>query len=298
MLIKFIIFSAERMTISVYSNTDLDSLEKMVTDNFQDVENKSIGQISYKTYVPAYRKQDLSKIVKIKTDKLMNKMTMCFILPPFLDQYRSNPLDIIGSMVGYEGKDSLLSCLIQEKLALELSSYPYNYCDYFTGFYIDIKLTKAGMESHERVMEIVFQYLAILGQQELSQRLFEEIRKLKNIDFTFKNKENGLGKALNCALNLTDYPPELVNVVDYLMEEYKPDEFAKALKLLKPESLLVMLKSDGFQNLDEKDKYFDTEFSRTDIDENKMLVLNQILEGKHLIKGIHIDEYNYLLTDL
>lgn len=61
-------------------------------------------------------------------------------------------------LFGHEGENSLLSYLIAEGLALELTSgYDHELWN-FSNFYVDITLTRKGLENVDKVTEAVFKY--------------------------------------------------------------------------------------------------------------------------------------------
>jgi secreted Zn-dependent insulinase-like peptidase len=60
--------------------------------------------------------------------------------------------------MGHEGENSLLSYLIQEELAFELSSYDIHEIWSKSILCADISLTKKGLENWQTVLEAVFFY--------------------------------------------------------------------------------------------------------------------------------------------
>ena len=61
-------------------------------------------------------------------------------------------------LFGHEGPNSLLSYLKNEGLAMELSTYADHELYAVSSFYLDITLTKKGLQEYERVLAIVFKY--------------------------------------------------------------------------------------------------------------------------------------------
>jgi insulysin len=55
-------------------------------------------------------------------------------------------------LVGHEGKNSLLSYLKQEDLALELGSYTDHLLDCYSNFEVEITLTQKGLQNYEDVI--------------------------------------------------------------------------------------------------------------------------------------------------
>jgi insulysin len=79
--------------------------------------------------------------------------------------YKSNPLKYISHLIGHEGPNSLLSLLIDEGLALELSSSQTEQMRTFSYFNLTIKLTKKGLENRNTVIKHVFAYLKMIQEK-------------------------------------------------------------------------------------------------------------------------------------
>jgi len=65
-------------------------------------------------------------------------------------------LNYFSHLFGHEGENSILSWLISEGLALELSAGPDHNLWGFSTFEINIKLTKKGLENYQKAVEAVF----------------------------------------------------------------------------------------------------------------------------------------------
>jgi insulysin len=62
----------------------------------------------------------------------------------------------MSHLFGHEGENSLLSYLISEGLALELSAGGDHELHSFSTFAIEVMLTKKGVENYEKVVEAIF----------------------------------------------------------------------------------------------------------------------------------------------
>jgi insulysin len=62
------------------------------------------------------------RLTQIEPIKELRTLELEFSLPAFLDHYASKPLSLIGSLIGHEGKGSLLSLLKEEDLATALGA--------------------------------------------------------------------------------------------------------------------------------------------------------------------------------
>ena len=80
------------------------------------------------------------------------------MLPYYEKDFKTKPLFYFSHLFGHEGQNSLLSYLISEGLALELSAYSDNELWTLSSFFIDITLTEKGLESINDVIEATFKY--------------------------------------------------------------------------------------------------------------------------------------------
>lgn len=108
---------------------------------------------------PAYTKENLGNIYRFVPVKDKDLLSFVWHLPSTEKFYKSQPLRYHSHLFGHEGENSLLSYLIAEGLALELTaSHDHELNGAFSNLNIDISLTKKGLAEYERVIEAVFQF--------------------------------------------------------------------------------------------------------------------------------------------
>ena len=61
-----------------------------------------------------------------------------------IKHYKNSPTHYLAHLFGHEGENSILSLLIKEGLALELSAGGSTELDLFTNFMVSVSLTKKG----------------------------------------------------------------------------------------------------------------------------------------------------------
>lgn len=115
------------------------------------------------------------------------------------------------------------------------------------------------------MIETVFEYLAMLRQKGLPKEIFEEIQATTRNQFEFKNKISGMNKAVRTSEALGDYPPELVNKINYMMENYEPEKFLETVERLTADDFYVILKNNEFENLTENGEYYGFEYSKENL---------------------------------
>ena len=106
-------------------------------------------------FTPEYK----SKLIKYVPVKDKNKLSLSWILPYFEKHIEEQPLHYISYLIGHEGYNSLLSYLISEGLAYELSSSTSHWLNSFSSLSVTITLTEKGLADHKQVIEAVFQYI-------------------------------------------------------------------------------------------------------------------------------------------
>ena len=77
-------------------------------------------------------------------------------MPYLKNEYKSNPLSYYTHLIGHEGENSLLSYLISEGLGNELAAGVDHELWSFSTFYVQVGLTKKGIQLYEKVVEAVF----------------------------------------------------------------------------------------------------------------------------------------------
>jgi len=150
-------YSSNIMTLTVSGKHDLDSLEKWTKEKFTPVENKDVTVPNLGDPAP-FPKERCGNMVKFVPVQDKDILTLYWVLPYCQKEYKSKPLDYLSHLFGHEGENSLLSYLISEGLALELSAGGDHELWSFSAFEVTITLTQKGLENYEQVIEAVFQY--------------------------------------------------------------------------------------------------------------------------------------------
>lgn len=156
-------YSANIMKLCVTGRHDIERLEELTRTLFSQVEDKSVIVPDLNAPVPAYDERNLGQIFRFIPVKDKDILSIVWHLPSSYEEYKTQPLRYHSHLFGHEGENSLLSFLINEGLALELSaSHDHELNGAFTNFNVDVSLTKKGLENYERVIEAIFQYAQIV----------------------------------------------------------------------------------------------------------------------------------------
>mmetsp|Transcript_24151 Transcript_24151/g.37095 ORF Transcript_24151/g.37095 Transcript_24151/m.37095 type:complete len:261 (-) Transcript_24151:1914-2696(-) len=148
-------YSANIMNLTVTGRHGVDQLQDWVVSKFSDVENKDVN-LPDLGHVAPYDKKNLSQLVKFVPVKDKDMMTFMWKLPYLQEEIKTQPMGYYSFLFGHEGENSLLSYLKSKGWANELSAGADHELWSYTNFYVDIHLTKKGLQHYEDVVEAVF----------------------------------------------------------------------------------------------------------------------------------------------
>ena len=253
-------YSSNRMMLAVAGPQDLDTLQAWVVPRFDLVKNRSLSEIRVST---KFMKRDPRfRLMRVKTVKDTRSLTLMFPLSRTLHYYKSQPLGMLGFLLGHEGKGSLLSLLKQENLATGLSAGGGDSNKSFSSFDVNIQLTPKGLQNYSIVIQRVFQYLRLLRKTGLPRTVFEEVKRMSEVDYRFAEKPEGTTLVNVFSTLMMYYPLRTVEIDPYLITEFKPRIFDSMLYSLIPENMLAILAAREVKTT-EKEEYYGVEYSLT-----------------------------------
>ena len=95
-----------------------------------------------------------------------------------------NPLGYLSHIFGHEGENSLLSELVKQDLAINLSSCPGTRLQSaFSEFKLDITLTEKGMRQYEDVIRLVFAMINKIKQEGPQDHTLREMQIMSDLRF-------------------------------------------------------------------------------------------------------------------
>jgi insulysin len=257
-------YAASNMRLAMLSNVSLSEQEHLARQYFGDIPDHPVK----KPFIdPNYRKPLKGKyrFIKIKTIKDSRSLGLEFPTIRLQDHLDSKPASVVASVLGYEGKGSLLSKLKEEGLALGLSAGGGDSHPNISSFDINISLTEKGEAEYQRVMEFVFAYIEMLRKTDIKEYTFKEIQAMAQTDFDWKSPQEGMGYVAGRAAQMQRYKLEDIETLPYLFAKHEPSAYRAILETLKPENMLVSLMSQKVTT-DKEEKYFGTEYAYQEIE--------------------------------
>eukprot|EP00116_Pleurobrachia_bachei_P008371 sb/3468633/ len=136
-------------------------------------------------------------------------------------------------------------------------------CTNYSRFTVEIGLTDAGFEKYRDVLVLLFQYIAMmrdnlpcerlpnveggLEHNNMFPRLYEECKKMYQIDFDFMEEEEPYDNVENLSENMLLYPAEHYISGPELFYEHQPDLVTSLLNDMNPHTMLLTLQSKTYQ---------------------------------------------------
>lgn len=257
-------YSANVMKLVVLGREDLDQLTSWVIEKFSGVRNTGREPPLFDR--SPLTQEQLQKQIFAKSVKDVRKLKIAFPIPDQGPHFRSKPGSFLSHFIGHEGEGSILSHLKKKGWCDRLSAGATGDANGFEFFKISIDLTQEGLKNHEKVLESVFKYIHLLRNSNLEQWTHDEVARLSELMFRFKEKIDPADYASSTATQMQmPYPREWILSGGWLMRDFDRDLIKHTLDHLTPENcrVVVMAKTlpDGSTSWESKEKWYGTEYS-------------------------------------
>lgn len=183
-----------------------------------------------------------------------------FPVPPVDQHYRKKPLYYLGSLLGHEGKGSLLSVLKLQGWAETLTAGAFISTETVALFQIDISLTEAGLAEQDTIVGLVFAAIDRVVNRGIEEWRFAELQRLGEIAFRFQERASSIATVRSLASKLHYYEPAEVIVGDYLLRAYDPALIRHFAAFLNPDNAIIAITAPEVETHQVTD-YFATPYS-------------------------------------
>ncbi len=250
-------YSANRMALVVLGKEPVDTLKRWVQAKFAGVRN--VGTEPQRARAPLFAPGRLPARLDVVPLKEQRRMTLSFPIPPVEAHYRAKPVAYIANLLGHEGKGSLLSLLKAKGWVEDLSAGLGISHRTEATLELSMRLTQEGVGHVEAIAAYAFEYLRLIRRQGLERWIFEEQRRLAEINFRFQEKSAAIRYVSRLADNLQRYPAQDVLRGPYAMDEYEPALIEDYLERLVPANVLISVSAHGLET-DSREPWFDTPY--------------------------------------
>ncbi|XP_014469183.1 PREDICTED: uncharacterized protein LOC106741566 [Dinoponera quadriceps] len=236
-------YSANIMSLCVFSNEDLDKLEDMVTRLFCEISSKI--QTTSLTNKPCYEsfmnEHSAFNTVCIVPKENINSLVLSFYLPDLQEKYPSKSMSYISYILAYGGKGSLTAILKARDWCNSFTSATDVICKGYNFFSMTFDLTEDKLKHIGDIIKLVFQYLHWLKEQITESRKIDEIftdyKNITNMIFRYKEIPASISYMVSNAKALLLYPMSDVLSAERIISKWNKQEMPLMMNYLQPTNM-------------------------------------------------------------
>jgi len=255
-------YSANRMKLVVLGRENLDEQQDWVEELFSPVANKNLPRYRWDGISP-FTENELNTIIFAKPVFDMRVLDMYFLYPDEEELFESQPGRYLSHLIGHEGPGSILAYLKNKGWANGLSAGPSPLCPGSAFFSISIRLTEEGLKSYQAIVKSVFQYLSMVNDTPPQQWIFDELKRMSEVDFRFRQKAPASKTASGLSSVMQrPYPRDWLLSGPSLMRSFNPEAIKKGLAHLRPDNFRLTIVSQEYPGKwEKKERWYGTEYT-------------------------------------
>lgn len=251
-------YSAERMALALAGTASLDELEKLARSIFSAIPRRDLPVIPREPrFLP---REDALRLATIEPVRELRQLLLEFPIPPVRPHFAGKPGDLAVSLLNYAGEGGLIRGLKDADLATTIGAFHWERTPGYGSLFIMADLTPAGAEQRQRVMEIVFAYLAHLRAAPFPAAFFADQARIAALRETYDDRGEGADLATRLANNALFYPLELAERADLVWGAPDEPAYRAILAALTPDNMLATFAAKGVPT-DRSEKIYDVQYA-------------------------------------
>ena len=264
-------YSANRMKLVVLGRESLQELEGWVLELFSGVPNKNLHRLRWDG-IPALDEPELMTQIFVKPVMEQRLLKIDFTYPDEEELFVSHPSRYLTHLIGHEGSGSALAYLKELGLANSLFAEVSAHYPGKALFCIDLRLTEKGGQHYREVLKIIFQYIAMLKQNPPLVWILDELSRLAEVEFKFRQKRPPFRIASDLAQLMQKACIPREHLLSYtLIRKFDPQNIERGLSHLRPDNFRFFVIDQQFPgDWDAKEKWYKTEYKLEKIPEDLM----------------------------
>ena len=227
-------YSANLMKLVLVGNQSSKELAKLARKYFSKIDNKKVERPV--TNIPAYRAEDLSKEIFIKSKVKSPIFLIEFPIKDNRKSWKSKPNQYISKLINSQEDGSLMVKLQDEGLIQNGQAVfmPSAWGKDGSAF-IEYSLTEKGESNKDTILFLTYQFIDLIKSTGVDKAYFDELASINKIQFDDYQSPSALGLAVGFGQRVFDWQAE--NLIDfaYVTSEYDPNAIMSTLSQLTPE---------------------------------------------------------------
>ncbi|EJC99115.1 uncharacterized protein FOMMEDRAFT_94441 [Fomitiporia mediterranea MF3/22] len=199
-------YCAGRMRLAVVGRDSLDELTRSVVNLFWLIKNTKQDPAPLVSSDQPYGKEELGKIVYVKTIEEMYQITITFPIPWQVPLWRESPTYFITHLLGHEGQGSLHAYLKNKGWIISLVAGDAIPGRGISLFKVWIALTKDGFKNYQEVILTCFKFINLLHGSTFPEWMQKELKIIQEISFRFEEKGHAVPHACSIATSSMRFP--------------------------------------------------------------------------------------------
>lgn len=264
-------YGAHNVKLCVVGRASLDGLQKAVEDTFGGLAHSNgkprlITGVEGKMFpledaqyggIPAFGKEQVRKIREIVPLMETRAMKVHFVTPPLNDPTlkSSRPYRVLSHLLGHESPGSLYEVLNEEGLLSGLSSGVGIDNSDFSLFSLTLSLTKKGMKEKARVLDLIFQYMALITKtpHDVLEKYHNELCQISEMNFKFRENGDSTDFCSSASELMFEYNPADILVGSSRCGEYDPKVCDAFMARLSPRNVMITELNSDLEVKEEED---------------------------------------------
>ncbi|KAI8802533.1 Metalloenzyme, LuxS/M16 peptidase-like protein [Cladochytrium replicatum] len=233
-------YSANLMSLVVLGTQPIEELRSLVEQQFITIPNRNHPKLNTSGR-PLYPSLKGGTLVWIDPIKDLKKLTVSWEVPnTILIDPETHPGDLLGRVLGYEGKGSLLSQLKKFHWVDNLSAGSSDSGSDNGQFEVSVTLTDdPGMAHWQDVLEHIFKAIADLRENSIPKYIFDESNYMSKVHWDFQQRSRGI--VTSYAALLRKEPIQSFPERSFFTSRFDPKRIHEVLDYLTPSNAIVQV---------------------------------------------------------
>ncbi|KAJ1605260.1 peptidase'insulinase-like peptidase' [Cryptosporidium canis] len=302
-------YSSNIMSVILYAKEDLDTLENYLVEYFSKVPNHQVNCLDYaRIFVetpPYTRETSIGKMVRLIPYETDKRLKIYFPLPPLYKYGDSCAPAYICHIIGHKGEGGISSTLRSKNLAIS-ASFTITNDDPCALAQFGIVLTDQGYDNIDQILEVVFNFLALLKLTPIIPELVDEFIGVTRTGFTFQPKFS-IRDLFSLPTKYLKYKCNLEEILSSgcLVKEFSESDVFSILEYINHDNYFVLLSSqaieEDFKRNPENflvEHYYGTKYSVTELSADLLSAVSSSSPEKALQLGLSLPKPNpFVSTD-
>lgn len=251
----------------------LETLQDYVVDCFSKVPNNSLSPDDFTEFSKdIFNTEQFKRIYYIKPISDACQLELTWPLPSMKQHYKTKPEKYLSSLLGDEGKGSILSYLRKKVWVMSTAAGTSNQGSednsLFSLFKLTMIVTSEGLNHIYEIIETVYAYINLLKKVGPQERLFKEFSMIADTSFRFSTEETASDTVENLCEEMQFYSSENYLTGQEIFNNYDPELIKNYTNYLSVDNMNIVILSKTIPDnlkFDKKEKWFGTEYTDVEI---------------------------------